>query len=102
MGDGPTSGLEIAEVPEIGQIVTVRGSNWAVVDVQQQGLGRSSADDAAAQLQHAVTLQSVEEDRLGRELRVVWELENGRSALAHRGLPEDVDADRFDDPNKLA
>lgn len=91
-----------AAVPEIGQIVTVRGANWAVVDVQQQGLGRSTADDASAQLQHAVTLQSVQEDRLGHELRVVWELEQGRSALAHRGLLEVIDADKFDDPNRLA
>ena len=91
-----------AEVPEVGQIVTVRGSNWAVVEVRQQGLTRSSADDASTQLQHAVTLQSVEEDRLGQELRVVWELEPGRSALAHRGLPTEISADRFDDPNKLA
>ena len=80
-----------AAVPEVGQIVTVRGANWAVVDVQQQGLGRSTADDATAQLQHAVTLQSVQEDRLGHELRVVWELEQGRSALAHRGLPDEID-----------
>ncbi|MFJ6096605.1 DISARM system SNF2-like helicase DrmD [Williamsia muralis] len=82
--------------------MTVRGANWAVAEVQQQGLGRSSADDAIAQLQHAVTLQCVDEDRLGHEIRVVWELELGRSALAHRGLPEQVDPDRFDDPNKLA
>ena len=42
-------------VPEVGQIVSVRGANWAVTDVQQQGLARSSADDAVQQLQHAVT-----------------------------------------------
>lgn len=90
------------EVPEIGQIVTVRGANWAVTDVQQQGLTRSSADDAVQQLQHAVTLQSVEDDRLGHELRVVWELEQGRRAQAHRGLPTEIDAKRFDDPTKLA
>ncbi|MGH3997620.1 MAG: DISARM system SNF2-like helicase DrmD [Pseudonocardiaceae bacterium] len=92
----------VADVPELGQIVTVRGSNWAVTDVNQQGLGRSSADDAVPHLQHAVTLQSVDEDRLGHELRVVWELEQGRSARAHRGLPTDIDPTRFDDPNKLA
>lgn len=91
-----------AAVPEVGQIVTVRGANWAVVDVQQQGLGRSAADDAAAKLQHAVTLQSLQEDRLGHELRVVWELEQGRSALAHLGLPEEIDPAKFDDPNRLA
>jgi superfamily II DNA or RNA helicase len=89
-------------VPEIGQIVTVRGANWAVTEVQQQGLARSSADDALQQLQHAVTLQSVEDDRLGHELRVVWELEHGRSSSAHRGLPTQIDPKRFDDPNKLA
>lgn len=100
--DSAVSTRPEAAVPEIGQIVTVRGSNWAVVEVQQQGLGRSTADDASAQLQHAVTLQSVQEDRLGHELRVVWELEQGRSALAHRGLPEEIDPDKFDDPNRLA
>jgi superfamily II DNA or RNA helicase len=89
-------------VPEVGQIVNVRGANWAVTDVVQQGLTRSSADDAIQQLQHAVTLQSVEDDRLGYELRVVWELEPGRSASAHRGLPTQIDATRFDDPNRLA
>lgn len=92
----------VAAVPEIGQIVTVRGANWAVTDVTQQGLTRSSADDAVQQLQHALSLQSVEDDRLGHELRVVWELEPGRSASAHRGLPEKIDPERFDDPNKLA
>ncbi|GAA4129635.1 DISARM system SNF2-like helicase DrmD [Nocardioides fonticola] len=96
------AGSVSTHVPEIGQIVTVRGANWAVVEVQQQGLGRSTADDASAQLQHAVTLQSVQEDRLGHELRVVWELEPGRSAAAHRGLPGEIDPDRFDDPNRLA
>ncbi len=90
------------QVPEVGQLVTVRGANWAVTEVQQQGLGRSSADDVIPQLQNAVTLQCVDEDRLGHELRVVWEIELGHSAHAHRGLPEQVDPERFDDPNKLA
>lgn len=100
----PAEGVSgsITEVPEVGQIVTVRGANWAVTDVQQQGLTRSSADDAVQQLQHAVSLQSVEDDRLGHELRVVWELEQGRSSNAHRGLPTDIDPKRFDDPDKLA
>ena len=67
-------------VPEPGQIVNVRGANWAVAEVQQQSLPRSAQDDAVQQLQHAVTLQSVEDDRLGEELRVVWELEPGAPA----------------------
>ena len=54
-------------------------------------------------LQHAVTLQSVEEDRLGHELRVVWELEPGRSLSASIAAcrPRST-RDRFDDPNRLA
>lgn len=102
VGDEAVEGVGQAVVPDIGQIVSVRGANWAVTEVQQQGLGRSSADDSIQQLQHAVTLQSVEDDRLGHELRVVWELEPGRSSSAHRGLPAEIDPNRFDDPNKLA
>ena len=90
------------QVPDVGQIVIVRGANWVVTDVQQQTLGRSSADDALQALQHAVTLQSVEEDRLGQELRVIWELEQGRSFNAARGLPAEIDPAKFDDPNRLA
>lgn len=73
-----------------------------MADVQVQGLPRSGADDAVVGLQHAVTLQSLEEDRLGQELRVVWELELGRSLSPELGLPTNIEADRFDDPNRLA
>ena len=50
--------------PEAGQVVTVRGSTWAVADVRRQGLPRSPADEGVAGLTHVVTLQSLEEDRL--------------------------------------
>lgn len=100
-GVGKTDGVAV-QVPDVGQIVVVRGANWVVTDVQQQSLGRSSADDALQELQNAVTLQSVEEDRLGHELRVIWELEQGRSFNAARGLPTEIDPDKFDDPNRLA
>ncbi|MFE3173866.1 DISARM system SNF2-like helicase DrmD [Amycolatopsis sp. NPDC059090] len=89
-------------MPEPGQIVNVRGANWAVTSVQQQSLPRSAQDDAVQQLQHAVSLQSVEDDRLGDELRVVWELEPGRSLTPPQGLPAEIKAERFDDPARLA
>ena len=60
--------------PQVGQVVSVRGATWAVADVVEQGLVRSPADDGRAELQHAVTLQSLEEDRLGDELTVIWEI----------------------------
>ncbi|MQA13361.1 MAG: hypothetical protein GEV09_04075 [Pseudonocardiaceae bacterium] len=92
----------IIDLPEEGQIVEVRGERWAVTDVTAQGLPRSSADDPTAGLQHAVSLQSIAEDRLGEELRVVWELEPGRTVVPEQGLPEVVDAEHFDDPGTLA
>ena len=89
-------------VPEVGQIVSVRGANWAVTDVHQQSLPSSAHDDAIKQLQHAVNLQSVEDDRLGDELRVVWELEPGRSLRPPQDLPTHIDPDKFDAPERLA
>ena len=88
--------------PEPGQIVNVRGSTWAVADVRRQGLPRSPADEGAAHLSHVVSLQSLEEDRLGEELAVVWELEVGHTVAPDQGLPDAVTTDGFDDPNTLA
>lgn len=67
-----------------------------------QGLPRSPADETAAQLTHVTTLQSLDEDRLGEELAVVWELEVGHTVAPDQGLPETIGADSFDDPNTLA
>jgi superfamily II DNA or RNA helicase len=94
--------MSSSSVPEVGQLVTVRGANWAVTDVQQQGLPRSAQDDTRQRLQHAITLQSVEDDRMGQELRVVWELEPGRSLRPQQDLPESIAPDRFDKPERLA
>ena len=93
--------VSLPEVPAPGRIVTVRGSTWAVVDVRRQGLPRSPADEATAGLQHVVDLQSLEDDRLGEELSVVWELELGHSVDPERALPTHIDADAVDDPNVL-
>ena len=49
-------------LPDPGQVVEVRGSTWAVANVKQQGLPRSPADEAQAQLSHVVDLQSLDED----------------------------------------
>lgn len=91
----------LPEVPEPGRIVEVRGATWAVADVQSQGLPRSPADEGTAGAQHVVTLQSLEEDRLGEELTVVWELEVGHTVVPDQGLPEALSPEAFDDPNTL-
>ena len=91
----------IPEVPEPGRVVEVRGATWAVADVKDQGLPRSPADEGRAGAQHVITLQSLEEDRLGEELTVIWELELGHTVVPDQGLPEHLTPDTFDDPNTL-
>jgi len=95
--------LSVASVlPEPGQVVEVRGSSWAVANVQAQGLPRSPADEASAHLNHVVELQSLDEDRLGEQLAVIWELEVGQTVTPAQGLPEHINPDAFDDPTALA
>ena len=91
-------------LPEPGQVVEVRGSTWAATDVVVQGLSRSPADEATAAptgLQHEVILQSLDEDRMGEELRVIWELEVGHTVLPDQGLPEEITPEGFDDPRSM-
>ncbi|WP_179701585.1 DISARM system SNF2-like helicase DrmD [Leifsonia naganoensis] len=90
------------EIPEVGQLVNARGARWSVTDVAAQSLPRSSADDGRAELQHAVSLQSIEEDQYGRELTVIWELEPGRSVVREQGLPAKIDPTKFDNPTTFA
>ncbi|MDI9940321.1 DISARM system SNF2-like helicase DrmD [Rhodococcus sp. IEGM 1351] len=98
----PTTELSSPQLPEHGQVVEVRGSTWAVANVHAQGLPRSPADDATAQLNHVVDLQSLDEDRLGEQLSVVWELEVGHTVTPAQGLPDRIYAESFDDPTTLA
>ncbi len=94
--------LETRITPEPGQVVEVRGSTWAVADVRAQGLPRSPADDGTPSINHVVSLQSLDEDRLGEELTVIWELEIGNSVTPAQGLPESVHPGGFDNPTMLA
>lgn len=91
----------VPTLPEVGSIVEVRGATWAVTDVRGQGISRSPADESRGNQQHVVSLQSLEEDRMGEELSVIWELEVGQTVLPDQGLPDIINADSFDDPNRL-
>lgn len=99
---GVTAPAFVPPLPEQGQIVNVRGASWAVTDVHAQGLPRSPADEGEPGLTHVVELQSLDEDRLGQELAVVWELEVGHTVAPDQGLPETISPDGFDEPNTLA
>jgi superfamily II DNA or RNA helicase len=83
-------------------VVEVRGSTWAVSNVQAQGLPRSPADESVAQLSHVVDLQSLDEGSLGAQLSVVWELEVGHTVTPAQGLPDAIYPDGFDAPETLA
>lgn len=82
-----------AGVPEQGQLVEVRRRQFVVSEVARSSL---TANGGAAQ--HLVTLSSLEDDALGEQLRVVWEVEPGARVLEKAGLPR---PDGFDDPDRL-
>ena len=62
--------------PEPGQLVDVRRRRWIVSDVD------ASAVSPELPMRHLVKLASIEEDALGEEIEVLWEIEPG----AHSGF----------------
>ena len=73
--------------PEQGQLVDVRQRRYVVTEVVASTLPASPLRPARP-AQHLVTLSSVEDDALGEELQVLWELEPGtrvHEKLAVRG-----------------
>lgn len=67
--------------PEPGQLVEVRRRQWVVAEVVSSKLTTTSAQ------QNAVTLSSIDEDGLGEELEVIWEIEPGAQIIERSGLP---------------
>ena len=76
--------------PVAGQLVTVRNHRFVVTTVDAQ--------DTIGANQSLVSLSSVEDDALGEELRVIWELEPGAAILERASMPE---LTGFDDPARL-
>jgi superfamily II DNA or RNA helicase len=67
--------------PEPGQLVEARRRQWIVSDVD----GASASPGARES--NLVRLVSIDEDALGEELEVVWELEPGAHVIERAGLP---------------
>ncbi len=63
--------------PEQGQMVSVRSRNWMVTDVSASTLPADRLQTGLELPQHLLTLSSVEDDGLGEEINVIWELEPG-------------------------
>lgn len=84
--------------PEQGQLVEVRKRQWIVGEVVRSAIISDGVDGASPRGQHLVTLTSIEDDALGEQLQVVWEIEPGARILERAGLPH---PDGFDDPARL-
>ena len=76
--------------PEPGQLVEVRRRQWVVADVASSKLESDSAS------QNCVTLSSIDEDGLGEELEVIWEIEPGAQVIERAGLPSITGQDDSD------
>lgn len=86
------------DVPEQGQLVEVRKRQFVVSDVYASDLPPNPLVRERAQRQYRVSLSSVEDDALGEELEVIWDIEPGARILEKAGLPE---VDGFDEPDRL-
>ncbi|HEX5751047.1 MAG TPA: DISARM system SNF2-like helicase DrmD [Archangium sp.] len=78
--------------PEPGQLVEVRRRQWIVSDVD------ASAVSPELPKRNLVKLASIDEDALGEEIEVLWELEPGAHVIERAGLPT---LSALDDPSKL-
>lgn len=83
-------------IPEIGQLVIVRKRPFVVAGIQAQGIPNGNLEHQ--DLSHLVMLSSVEDDSLGEEIEVIWELEPGAAIHERSSLPEPK---AFDEPRVL-
>ncbi|HEX2915466.1 MAG TPA: DISARM system SNF2-like helicase DrmD [Chloroflexia bacterium] len=93
---------EITGIPEQGQLVDVRQRRYVVVDVAQNTLPpdihRQGSFTRLPSTHHVVTLSSIEDDGLGEELQVIWEIEPGAEIIEKPALPLPTG---FDTPARL-
>jgi superfamily II DNA or RNA helicase len=81
--------------PEIGQLVVVRKRPFVVTEIIPSAVSEGKVSEGAP---HLLRLSSVEDDGLGEELRVFWELEPGTSVHENLALPAPT---TFDHPKRL-
>jgi SNF2 family DNA or RNA helicase len=85
----------LQSVPEVGQLVIARKRPFVVTEIAAPAAG--IATDALT-LHHLIKLSSVEDDGLGDQLDVIWELEPGTAVREKPSLPT---PDAFDQPKHL-
>ena len=88
-------------LPDVGQMVRVRGQHWVVSDVSGSTLPPDVLATRGGAGHTLVRLSNVEDHGLGDELDVIWEVEPGREILDVATLPDLVPGDQADDPARL-
>ncbi len=83
-----------SRLPEPGQIVIVRQRPFVVNDIEMSTLPLPSTVQDQSTPQHLLRLSSMEDEGLGEELAVVWELEPGAACLERAQLPQLAAFDR--------
>jgi hypothetical protein len=96
--DASMAVMLLSNPPEQGQLVNVRQRHYVVTEVAKSALPASSLRPSDKGAQHLVSLSSVEDDALGEELQVIWELEPGAEVIEKVALPEPTG---FDAPGRL-
>jgi len=84
------SGSAVQTIPEVGQLVIVRKRPFVVTEIVPVAPGLSGSP--------LIKCSSVEDDGLGEELQVIWDLEPGTEIHQKSSLP---DPDSFDHPKRL-
>ncbi len=84
--------------PVSRQLVNVRSRRWVVNEVNKSALPAPPLKPTSSSAQHLVSLLSVEDDALGEDLQVVWEIEPGAKVIEMVALPEPTG---FDAPERL-
>lgn len=94
VGNASSAATQIAHhtIPEPGQLVEARRRQWIVAEVD----GGSTAPGLPKR--HLIRLTSIDEDALGEEVEVLWELEPGAHVIERAGLPR---VTGLDDPASL-
>jgi hypothetical protein len=89
--------------PAVGQLVLCRDRHWIdVADVAASQLGPDQPGPSRTdRRQHLVTMASLEDDGLGEQASVIWELEPGATALHTATLPSPR-VGHFDPPERQA
>lgn len=92
--------MSASPVPEQGQLVEVRQRQYVVSEVRPSTLPTAplSPGSLPPAPQHLIGLTSIEDDALGEELQVIWELETGACIRERSTLPEPTG---FDPPRRL-